>query len=114
MDALLFSAPQWHTPYLRTLRMILGKRRAQLCFAFTALACGIEFVRPLQLASQPTTGLIDYTRDIHAVIVAKCLVCHSQEKRSGGLSLATYEDVLSGGRSGAVVKPGNSGGSLMV
>src|SRR5262249_21766673 len=41
-------------------------------------------------------------------------VCHSQEKRSGGLSLATYSDVLNGGRSGAAVKPGNSRGSILI
>ena len=40
--------------------------------------------------------------------------CHSQDRRKGGLSLATYGDVLEGGRSGAVVRPGNSAGSLLV
>jgi hypothetical protein len=88
--------------------------RARLWFALTSVAGGIAFVWPGQLASQPATGLIDYTREVHGVLAAKCLVCHSQEKRSGGLSLATYEDVLNGGRSGAAVKPGNSGGSLLV
>jgi hypothetical protein len=71
-------------------------------FALIALAS--------QLAAQP----VDYKRDVHAVLAARCLVCHSQEKRSGGLSLATYEDVLNGGRSGAAVKPGNSASSLLV
>src|SRR5437588_8142137 len=96
------------------LRMILGNRRARLWFAFTAVAGAIGFVRPVQLTSQPATGLIDYNREVHAVLAARCLVCHSQEKRSGGLSLATYEDVLNGGRTGAAVKPGNSSGSLLV
>ena len=62
----------------------------------------------------PAAETIDYTQQVHAVLAAKCLVCHSQEKRSGGLSLATYSDVLNGGRSGAAVKPGNSGGSLLI
>ena len=69
---------------------------------------------PARLAAQSAPPLIDYNRQVHAILAARCLVCHSQEKRSGGLSLATYEDVLNGGRSGAVVKPGNSGGSLML
>ena len=60
------------------------------------------------------TGPVDYTRQVHAVFASRCLVCHSQEKRSGGLSLATYADVLDGGRSGAAVKPGNSAHSLLV
>src|ERR1041385_5031362 len=94
--------------------MIPGKRRVRLWFALTALAGGMGVVRPLQLAAQPATGSIDYTREVHAVLAAKCLVCHSQEKRSGGLSLATYDDVLNGGRNGAAVKPGDSAGSLLV
>src|SRR5262245_52816842 len=67
---------------------------------------------PAQVAAQP--ALIDYTRQVHGLFAAKCLVCHSQEKRSGGLSLATYSDVLNGGRSGAAVKPGNSRGSILI
>jgi len=94
--------------------MILGKSRARLWFAFMASAAAIGFVRPGQLTSQPAAGSVDYAREVHAVLAARCLVCHSQEKRSGGLSLATYEDVLIGGRSGAAVKPGNSGGSLLI
>jgi hypothetical protein len=94
--------------------MILGKRRPRPWFAFTVGALAMGLVWPERVASQPEAGLIDYTRQVHAVFAAKCLVCHSQEKRSGGLSLATYADVLNGGRSGAAVKPGNSGGSLIV
>src|ERR1051325_1251517 len=61
-----------------------------------------------------TAGTIDFNREVHAILASRCLVCHSQEKRSGGLSLATYDDVLSGGRSGAIVRPGNSANSLVV
>jgi hypothetical protein len=57
---------------------------------------------------------IDFTSQVHAILAERCLVCHSEEKRSGGLSLATYQDVLNGGRGGAAVRPGNSGGSLIV
>src|SRR5260370_2883241 len=57
---------------------------------------------------------MDYAGPGHALLAAKCLICHSHEKRSGGLSLASYADVLNGGRSGAAVKPGNSGDSLLV
>src|SRR5215510_12149569 len=68
---------------------------------------------PSLLAAQPGL-LVDYTRQVHAVFADRCLVCHSAEKRSGGLSLATYADVLNGGRSGPAVKPGNSGVSLLI
>src|ERR1051326_8373635 len=64
--------------------------------------------------SQVPSGRIDYDRQVHTILAARCIACHSQEKRSGGLSLATYQDVLNGGRSGAALRPGNSSSSLIV
>src|SRR5436190_22824736 len=64
--------------------------------------------------SQVSPEGVDYNRQVHAILAAKCITCHSQEKRSGGLSLATYQDVLNGGRSGAVLRPGNGSASLII
>src|SRR5690348_5839716 len=86
-------------------RMTVGK----WCAWVAALAAV-----PFEAAAQPAGGTVDYTGQVHALFASRCLVCHSGEKRSGGLSLATYADVLNGGRSGAAVKPGNSAGSLLV
>jgi hypothetical protein len=58
--------------------------------------------------------LIDFATQVEPLIEAYCLECHSQDKRKGGLSLATYPDLLDGGRSGAAVRPGNGAGSLMI
>ncbi len=66
------------------------------------------------LFSQVPPEGVDYHRQVHSLLALKCLSCHSQEKRSGGLSLATYQDVLNGGRSGAALRPGNSGASLIM
>ena len=66
------------------------------------------------LAAQSPPGTVDYDRQVHPILAAKCLACHSQEKRSGGLSLGTYADALEGGRSGAAIKPGNRAGSLLL
>ena len=65
-------------------------------------------------AGQTAPQLIDYSSQVHPVLAARCLSCHSQERRSGGLSLGTYKDVLDGGRSGATVKPGSSASSILV
>src|SRR5881296_2632501 len=62
----------------------------------------------------PGAATIDYQQHVHSILAAKCLSCHSAERRSGGLSLATYADALEGGRSGAAVRPGDSAGSLLV
>jgi hypothetical protein len=69
------------------------------------LLCGLSSAQPVK---------VDFDREIHPLLAARCLMCHSAEKRSGGLSLATYSDVLEGGRSGAAVKPGDSAASLLL
>lgn len=58
--------------------------------------------------------LVDYDTQVHPILAETCLPCHSQEKRSGGLSLATYRDTLDGGRSGAAINPGSSSRSLII
>lgn len=73
------------------------------------------WVATLWLAAQGRPqGTIDYQQQIHTIFAAKCLNCHSAERRSGGLSLAAYRDVLDGGRSGAAITPGDPARSLMV
>ncbi len=62
---------------------------------------------------QVTPG-IDFARDVRPILQQRCLACHDQNRRKGGLSLATYADALDGGRSGAAVRPGNGAGSLLV
>jgi hypothetical protein len=60
------------------------------------------------------TPTIDFDRQVHPILAERCGICHSQEKRSGGLALATYADTLNGGRSGAAVRPGDSAHSLLI
>jgi hypothetical protein len=60
-----------------------------------------------------STG-VDYELQVQPILAARCLECHSQDKRKGGLSLATYADALDGGRTGAAVRAGNARGSLLV
>ncbi|MDQ1469657.1 MAG: hypothetical protein QOJ99_1137 [Bryobacterales bacterium] len=66
------------------------------------------------LLAQQRAPLIDFDRQVHPLLTEKCHSCHNQEKRSGGLSLSTLKETLEGGRSGSTVRPGNSGGSLLV
>ena len=58
-------------------------------------------------------GLVDFASQIQPILQTNCLECHSRDKRKGGLSLTSYEDVLDGGRSGPAVRPQNGGGSLI-
>lgn len=59
-------------------------------------------------------GRVDYHTQIEPIVKRACLECHSQDRRRGGLSLATYSDALDGGRNGAVIRPGNGSGSPLV
>ena len=65
-------------------------------------------------AAPRTSPRVDYEREIKPILSENCLECHSQDKRKGGLSLATYGDVLDGGKDGAVVRPGSSARSMMI
>lgn len=76
-------------------------RRSIICLLF-----------PLTLAAQ--TSHVDFTREIHPILATHCFACHSGDKRSGGLSLGTYEDVLQGGRSGAAIVPKDAKNSLLM
>ncbi len=86
---------------------------AVLTATHTALRPGSgQALRPGSGQAQPT--LIDFQRQIQPIVTESCSECHSQDKRKGGLSLATYDDVLEGGKDGAVVRPGRSADSLLV
>lgn len=63
---------------------------------------------------QSPRTLVDFQRQVQPIVQKHCLECHSQDKRKGGLSLATYEDALEGGRNGPVIRPGNGSGSLLI
>lgn len=61
-----------------------------------------------------TLARVNFQTEIQPIIADNCLDCHSQDKRKGGLSLATYGDVLDGGKDGPTVRPGNGQGSMLV
>src|SRR5439155_11246899 len=57
---------------------------------------------------------VDFDREVHPILASKCFACHSGDKRSGGLSLSNYSEILRGGKTGKVVNPGSSADSLML
>ncbi len=82
---------------------MIRHRWASFLGTFSALLLGVAVLSvclSLWAAAQPQpTGAatIDYQRQVHTILAAQCLGCHSAERRSGGLSLASYADVLEGG-----------------
>src|SRR3954469_18192590 len=79
-------------------------------------AAGLKRSKAARSAALPaaTVAFVDFEHQIQPIIADNCLECHSQDRRKGGLSLATYGDILDGGRNGAVVRPGNSANSLIL
>jgi hypothetical protein len=76
------------------------------------LWAGVVFTQAHAARQQPET--IDFARDVQPIVAANCLECHNQDTRKGGLSLASYDDMLSGGRSGAVIQPGKAVSSIIL
>jgi len=68
----------------------------------------------LAVLSFPASAAVDFARDVHPILAARCFTCHGGDKRSGGLSLQAYSDVLKGGRSGPAIVPGHSADSLLL
>lgn len=98
-----------------SLRMTSNLARGCVVLAAAAwIAAGLTRVQAEAQSAPSQKPTIDYERQIRPIIRANCLACHNAEKRKGGLSLASYEDVLEGGRSGAIVRPGRGHDSLVM
>ena len=99
------------------IRVCVGAASA-LWLATTLLRAQAPAATPVASLAAPaaakTNGRVDYASQIHPILVEGCQECHSAEVRKGGLSVASYADLLEGGRSGAVVRPGASSASLLV
>jgi mono/diheme cytochrome c family protein len=57
---------------------------------------------------------VDFARDIAPLLEQRCVRCHNEETRKGGLSLTARETALKGGESGAALEPGKPAGSLLI
>lgn len=64
--------------------------------------------RPTALASADV-----FLDVVQPALQRRCASCHNESKRSGGLSVASYEALMKGGEAGAVIKPGDPAGSDM-
>jgi len=65
-------------------------------------------------AAPRSPARIDFARQVQPILEAKCLECHSATRRKGGLSLASYGDLLDGGKDGAIVRPGRGPVSQLI
>ena len=55
-----------------------------------------------------------YAQHIHQVFDAKCVTCHGDSTEKGGLRLDSYDNVMRGGKDGAVIVPGKPDASMLL
>ncbi|MBI5801604.1 MAG: DUF1553 domain-containing protein [Verrucomicrobia bacterium] len=89
---------------------------ALLCGAAAYLNAASVKPATLDLSRLPpaATGPVEFTRDIHPILAAKCHSCHGIEKQKGGLRLDIRAAALDGGDNGKVFLPGKSAQSRLV
>ncbi|WP_212005321.1 c-type cytochrome domain-containing protein [Chitinophaga sp. HK235] len=80
---------------------------------------GDNFVfAPVMPASQgpdvPLEKALVYEHIVKPILQEKCMSCHNAGKAKGGLSMEQADKLLSGGRSGKLLVPGNPASSLLM
>ena len=71
------------------------------------------FILNILLISQVISQNIDYDNEIQPIFDNSCMPCHQGNNPSGGLDLSSYENVMAGGNSGAVVISGDYENSIL-
>ncbi|MEX2214777.1 MAG: DUF1553 domain-containing protein [Phycisphaeraceae bacterium] len=81
---------------------------------FTALMIALAgLVSQPAFAQQATVPPVEFERQVLPIIEQHCIKCHGPDKQKGGLRLDTSA-ALTGGDSGKVILPGQSGKSLLI
>ncbi|MCH8333844.1 DUF1549 domain-containing protein, partial [Candidatus Sumerlaeota bacterium] len=72
-------------------------------FLFVLLA---GLLWPLRAAAQETEKAVVFGRDVWPIFVNRCAKCHGPEKQKNDLRLDSPQGISQGGKSGAVIAPG--------
>ena len=57
---------------------------------------------------------VGFATSVHPILAAKCSPCHSGENPRAGLSFASRDTLMKGGKSGPAIVPGKSSDSLLI
>lgn len=68
---------------------------------------------PTPESMEPQRPTYDFETHVMPVFEASCTLCHEPGNAKGGLDLSTFEALMRGGGSGAVVVPGDAEGSRL-
>lgn len=56
---------------------------------------------------------VTWDGQVSAIFRQRCVTCHNVNKKSGGLDISTYTNLMLGGSSGDVLEPGDAGSSYL-
>lgn len=74
----------------------------------------ITMIRWFLVFAVPAFAAVDFSREVHPILTARCGACHTGERGQGGLAVNTRSELLRGGTSGPAVIPGKGAGSLLI
>ncbi len=61
-----------------------------------------------------TQGAVSFSKDLLPILQESCISCHGGEKTAKALDLKTFDSLMVGSQTGAVITPGNADGSKLV
>ncbi len=79
--------------------------------SLAALSGGTVQAGDMAVAKAPPPNFMEH---VFPIVEQRCMKCHRDDKREGGLSLATFSQAMDGGSSGRIVTPGDPDGSRML
>src|SRR4051812_27334985 len=82
----------------------------RVLLAIFFLVSAVAFGQPA--GASPNDAL--FNEKLAPVLQANCGQCHGAASPGGGLSMASFSSVLSGGKHGPAIEPGNSKQSLLM
>ena len=56
---------------------------------------------------------VSFANDVFPILNSRCITCHGGDRIEGELVMLSYEELMSGGKDGAVIIPGDADGSLL-
>jgi hypothetical protein len=95
----------------------MGRTFVVLCFGCMLLVAMLFFARQHSSAEavKSLSRTVSFSGDVMPLFKRECLPCHAEESYNrSGLSLDSYELVMTGGSHGATVVPGDPDESLLV
>lgn len=64
-------------------------------------------------AGDGQTASVSFANDVFPILNSRCITCHGGDRIEGELVMLSYAELMSGGKDGAVIIPGDAEGSLL-